>query len=108
MADHLANHFSPRRNVSWIDDEDHPESHVERAVHLVVRDPASLADELEDRRHLPGLAVESRAKPVGQTTRKVDEKTPACGMRSTSPRGRASSGYARLRGTSSNTLRTNE
>src|SRR5579859_2203149 len=76
-SDHLADHQDAFRHLLWIDHQDHPEAHVERAVHLVVGDPTALADHLEYLRDLPGGAVQARSKPVRQAAGKVAENSAA-------------------------------
>ncbi len=61
--------------------KDHPEAHVERAVHLVVGDAAATLDLTEDRRHLPLLSVEHGAEAVGQAAGQVAEDAASGDMR---------------------------
>src|SRR4029077_3487519 len=70
---------------AWIDHEDHAQTHVEGAEHLVGTDAASLLQELEDRRHLPGSPVDARAQALGKAAGQVAEDSAARDVRRALP-----------------------
>ena len=63
------------------DDHHEADAHVEDAVHLVGVDLALVLDELEDRRHLPGRAVDLGVHALGEDPRNVVRKPAARDVR---------------------------
>src|ERR1700690_1204774 len=59
------------------DDRDHPDAHIEDAVHLFVVDLAGVADELEERGWRPGRAVDHGRDILWQHARDVVVETAA-------------------------------
>ena len=60
-----------RRRVGGGHRADHPHSHVERPVHLVVGDSPEPLQHLEDRKHGPAPAIDPRRHALGQDAREV-------------------------------------
>jgi len=63
----------PEHRVDGIrpDDQDHPDSHVERPEHLGVGHSTGLLQPGEQRRHRPAVAIDRERQPVGQRPRNV-------------------------------------
>src|SRR5438445_7678710 len=85
VLDHLTDDLGAARHLFFVHDQDHAESHVECAKHLVVGDAAALGDQVEDRRLLPRTPAEARAQTLRQAARQVAEDPAARDVRGALP-----------------------